>query len=112
MASSTNHNSYINPVQSTYRQSLPLHHSFNPNAVLNSNLQVPQNYVQVPRGSLIGSGNQQKMFSSTAMPLSNYPIIVKGIVQSQHIPPSSLVRQLPVIRKHPQYDFNPNFDYE
>ena len=55
------------------------------------------------------------MSNSYALPLNNYPIYLKS-AQSQyvppHAPPSYLVRAEPIIRRHPQYDLNMNFDYE
>lgn len=109
LISSTDHNSYIHPLKSNYQKN-PYNPIFNQNTLINSS-QINQNYVQVPRSNLMASVNQPYLSNSKALPLSSYPIILKGIVQSQHIPPNSLVKHLP-IRRHPQYDLNPNFDYE
>jgi len=80
------------------------YNQFHPNA-LPHNLQLPQNYVQVPRNNLMASVNHPYISSYKTKPLSQYPIIYKGVVQSHHIPPNSFIHQ-PIIhnpiRKHPQ----------
>jgi hypothetical protein len=63
------------------------------------NTQLPPMMVEV--------GSSYRPFTQAGIyPQAVYPM------GSQYFHPQYLVQPVPVVRKHPQYDLNPNFDYE
>lgn len=88
-------------------QGLP---QFRPDGVNNRSI-VNQTYLPV-QGATLQQSRPVAFPYSTLPQGSFYPPTMYQIPQQQYLPPHYLVQPVPVIRRHPQYDLNPNFNYE
>lgn len=95
----------------------------NINTVYKPNLQSSQHPPTFSKVSFSHPAYPQNIQNTSRLvdPTALYRPLPQSVIYSQHpyyppqnstLPPQYLMQPVPVIRRHPQYDLNPNFDYE